>query len=107
MFAKRITKTEINELPLFKYEGKTVIAATEPQIDKAIFEIEKHKIVGFDTESKPAFKKGQFNHVALIQIAVPDMVYLYGSTMLAYLPRSKGFSKMIILSRLALRWTMT
>lgn len=76
MFAKRITKTEINELPLFKYEGKTVIAATEQQIDRAIFEIEKHDLVGFDTESKPAFRKGQFNHVALIQIAVPDMVYL-------------------------------
>ena len=45
MFAKRITKTEINELPLFKYEGKTVIAATEQQIDRAIFEIEKYDIV--------------------------------------------------------------
>ena len=76
MFEKRITKKEINELPLFKYEGKTVIAATEKQIDKAIFEIEKHKLVGFDTETKPTFKKGQFNHVALVQIAIPDKVYL-------------------------------
>jgi ribonuclease D len=76
MFEKSITKDRINELPLFKYEGKVIIAATDKQIDKAIFEIEKHTIVGFDTESKPAFKKGQFNHVALIQIAVPDKVYL-------------------------------
>lgn len=76
MFEKSITKAEINELPLFKYEGKTVIAATEEQINKAVFEIEAHKVVGFDTESKPAFKKGQFNHVALIQIAIPDKVYL-------------------------------
>lgn len=76
MFEKRITKQEINELPLFKYEGKTVIAATEQQIDKAIFEIEEYDIVGFDTETKPTFKKGQFNHVALVQIAIPDKVYL-------------------------------
>jgi len=76
MFDKSITKNEINELPLFRYEGKTIIAATDKQIDKAIFEIEEHDIVGFDTESKPAFKKGQFNHVALIQIAVPGKVYL-------------------------------
>ena len=41
MFEKSITKQEINELPLFKYEGKTIIAATEKQIDKAIFEIEE------------------------------------------------------------------
>ncbi len=76
MFEKSITKQEINELPLFTFEGKTIIAATEKQIDKAIFEIEDYDLVGFDTESKPAFKKGQFNHVALVQIAVPDRVYL-------------------------------
>jgi len=76
MFEKSITKDKINNLPLYKYEGKTIIAATEKQIDKAIFEIEEHKVVGFDTESKPAFRKGQFNHVALIQIAVPEKVYL-------------------------------
>ena len=76
MFEKSITKKEINDLPLFKYEGKIVIAATEKQIDKAVFEIEKHDLVGFDTETKPAFKKGQFNHVALIQVAVPNKVYL-------------------------------
>jgi len=76
MFEKSITKKQINDLPLFRYEGKTVIAATDKQIDKAIFEIEKYTLVGFDTETKPAFKKGQFNHVALVQIAVPDKVYL-------------------------------
>lgn len=76
MFEKRITKDEINELPLFKYEGKIVIAADEIQIAKAIKEIEKNNLVGFDTETKPTFKKGEFNHVALIQIATPDKVYL-------------------------------
>lgn len=76
MFEKRITKSEINKLPLYKYEGKTIVAATEKQIDKAVFEIESHSVVGFDTESKPAFRKGQFNHVALIQVAVPEKVYL-------------------------------
>lgn len=76
MFEKKITKLEINELPLFRYEGKVVIAATEMQIDKAIFEIEKYDLVGIDTESKPTFRKGEFNHVALVQIAVPEKVYL-------------------------------
>lgn len=76
MFEKRITKQEINELPLVKFEGKIVIAADEKQIAKAIFEIEKYDLVGFDTETKPTFKKGEFNHVALVQIAIPDKVYL-------------------------------
>lgn len=76
MFNKKITKAEINDLPLFKYEGKTVVAATEKQINKALFEIEQHDVVGFDTETKPTFRKGEFNHVALVQVAIPDKVYL-------------------------------
>ena len=76
MFEKRITKKQINDLPLFKYEGKVVIAATESQIDRAIFEIEKEDLVGFDTETKPTFRKGEYNHVALIQIALKEKVYL-------------------------------
>lgn len=76
MFEKKITKPEINELPLFKYEGKTIIAASEEQIDNAITDIEKYNLVGIDTETKPTFKKGEFNHVALVQIAIPGKVYL-------------------------------
>ena len=76
MFEKKITKLEINELPLFKYDGKIVMAADGKQIAKAIFEIEEHDLIGIDTESKPTFKKGQFNHVALVQIAIPGKVYL-------------------------------
>ncbi len=76
IFEKHISKDQINDLPLYRYEGKIVIASSEKQIDKAVFEIEEHSIVGFDTETKPTFRKGAFNHVALIQIAVPEKVFL-------------------------------
>ncbi len=71
-----ITKEEINHLPLFRFEGKVVLAATAEQISTALKEIQYQNLVGFDTESKPAYRKGQFNHVALIQIAIPGKVYL-------------------------------
>ncbi len=76
MFKTSITKEEINDLPLFKYGGKVEIAVGRDQIRKALNEICHHDLVGFDTESKPAYRKGQFNHVSLIQIATPDKVYL-------------------------------
>ncbi len=33
-------------------------------------------MVGIDTETRPAFRKGLSYKVALIQIALPDIVYL-------------------------------
>ena len=75
-FTKSITKEELMELPLSGYKGKVVIAATKESIETAMQEIEQFDVVGFDTEAKPTFKKGQIRKISLIQIGTPDKVYL-------------------------------
>jgi ribonuclease D len=71
-----ITNEEINELPLSAFEGKVSVITDLSKIDKAFVEISKHKLVGFDTETKPVFVSGHSNKVALMQIALPEKVYL-------------------------------
>ncbi len=71
-----ITSDEINILPLKTFEGKTVVINEAAQVDKAIREVEKYEVVGFDTETRPSFKRGQFYHVALLQLAIPNKVFL-------------------------------
>lgn len=71
-----ISADEINTLPLKTFEGKTVVVSDVAQVAKAIKEIEKYDVVGFDTETRPAFKRGQVYQVALLQLAVPKKVYL-------------------------------
>lgn len=77
MFESNITKAEINELPLNRYEGTVLLIEGKEAIPPAIAEINQFSIVGFDTETKPVFVKGQYNHVALVQIATPEKVYLF------------------------------
>lgn len=76
MFLKEISKEEVNELPVEKYEGELVLVTTAEQLKEALKEIHKHKVLGFDTETKPAFKKGEYNSVSLLQIAVEGIVYI-------------------------------
>ena len=76
MYKKVITKEEINELPLFRFDGKIILASGEDQIDAAVAEMENEALIGFDTESRPTYKKGQFHHVALIQLALTEKVYI-------------------------------
>ena len=75
-FQKSISKEELMELPLSQYEGKVVIAASEATIREALREISQFSVVGFDTEARPTFKKGQIRQISLIQIATDDKVYL-------------------------------
>jgi ribonuclease D len=71
-----ISNEEINALPLGAFEGKTIVVSEEKKIIHAFDEIKEHEVVGFDTETKPVFVKGQQNRVALMQVALPDKVFL-------------------------------
>jgi ribonuclease D len=71
-----ITNEELNQLPLKAYEGKVSVITEADNLEKVKLDIEKHAIVGFDTETRPSFKRGQVYKVALLQLAVPNKVYL-------------------------------
>ncbi len=77
MFPQQITKEEVNLLPLQKYEGKVVVITDREKLKEAIVEIRQEQAVGFDTETKPAFKKGVWHHISLLQIASSQKVYLF------------------------------
>jgi len=75
-YRKIITKEEISTLELDKYSGEIVLVETENALAKACAEILECTIIGIDTETKPSFRKGQINSVALLQIATDKKVYI-------------------------------
>jgi ribonuclease D len=73
---KTITHDEINALPLKAFMGQIVLITKSSQLPEVFAEIKQHTVVGFDTETKPAFVKGQVFKVALLQLAIPGKVFL-------------------------------
>jgi ribonuclease D len=71
-----ISSEELNLLPLKTFEGKVSVITEVDKLEKVKHEIEKHQIVGFDTETRPSFKRGQVYKVALLQLAIPNKVFL-------------------------------
>lgn len=74
---KKISKAEINELPLMQWDGDIRILNTAEEMQSAVAELRDCPHLGFDTETRPTFKKGQYYPPALIQLASPDCVYLF------------------------------
>ena len=74
---KKITKKEINDLPAIYFKGKIHLCDNEKKISDAAIKLNKEKIIGFDTETKPSFKKGEYFHPSLIQLATEDDAYLF------------------------------
>jgi len=75
-YKKAISKEEINELELSKYSGNIILVENKEALNNAAQEIKKCPILGIDTETKPSFKKGKLNPVALLQIATDKCVYI-------------------------------
>ena len=74
---KKISKAEINELPMIQWEGEIRVLSTLEAMHSAVAELLPCDHLGFDTETRPTFKKGQYYPPALIQLASPDCVYLF------------------------------
>jgi len=72
-----ITPEELNELPIGAWEGDIVLIDNPLDVQGAIDEISKESIIGIDTETRPAFKKGVVYRISLVQIATIDCVYLF------------------------------
>ncbi|MEJ5265064.1 MAG: 3'-5' exonuclease [Bacteroidales bacterium] len=78
MNAPTISLQEINQLPIIRFEGKILIIDTLPAFQKAINDINtRGGTWGFDTETRPSFKKGRTYNVSLIQLANDDICYLF------------------------------
>lgn len=72
-----ITKEEINSLPLASFEGEVNLIMEPKKVVGAFDEIKSHEVVGFDTETRPSFHKGQRYDVSLLQLALPEKVFLF------------------------------
>ena len=75
--AKSITKDAINGLPLAHYDGEAIIIETDAGAARAIAELNLETMVGFDTETRPSFSKGESYKVALLQLSSLKRAYLF------------------------------
>lgn len=73
----RYDKKKISTLPRIIFEGRIVVVLTEREAQKAVDFLLTQPILGIDTETRPSFKKGRVNQVALLQIATHDICFLF------------------------------
>ena len=77
MFLNEIEKEEINKLDIHQFEGKISVVDNNVEFAKAMTELGKYQVLGFDTETKPVFKKGVKHKIALIQISNSHHSWLF------------------------------
>ena len=77
-FQPKIEKEAVEALPVLAYEGRRIVVVDRLELHaEAVADLRTASYVGFDTETKPSFAKGEHNKVALVQLATYDTCYLF------------------------------
>jgi ribonuclease D len=74
--ATRISREEMGELPIRRYEGPVHVVAELPELQHVMQDLMQESVVGFDTETRPAFRAGESYLPSLVQFATANAVYL-------------------------------
>ena len=67
-----INKEIIADMPIAEYRGDIHVVDTASDVRSAVRYLSRQPIVGFDTETRPSFRKGRMHNVALVQLSTDD-----------------------------------
>ena len=72
-----IEKQVINEMPVVTFPGRIHIIDAISQVKSAVNALRTAPCVGFDTETRPTFKRGERHNIALLQLATDSDAFLF------------------------------
>ncbi|MFT6868275.1 MAG: ribonuclease D [Cyclobacteriaceae bacterium] len=71
-----ITKDEVKNLDLIRFEGDIEIIDTADDLRELLLKLGREEYLGFDTETKPSFTKGEYYAPAILQLSTLEAAYL-------------------------------
>jgi ribonuclease D len=77
IYQENITVEELAERELSWFKGEILIIEDLVTFHEVFPELHGVRMVGFDTETRPNFKKGRKNSVSLIQLSTDEKAYLF------------------------------
>ncbi len=76
-YLENLTAEELANYDLSWFKGEIIVVDDLKIFRKVIPGLKDKKVLGFDTETRPSFRKGRKNKVSLIQLATSDLACLF------------------------------
>ncbi len=70
-------KSLIGGLPQALFEGRIIVILSAGEAERAVDYLLTQPILGIDTETRPAFRKGSHYDVSLLQVSTHDTCFLF------------------------------
>ena len=73
----KVSKEVISNLKKVEYKGRIFVIISQKEAERAVDFLLTQPILGFDTETRPAFRKGDSFKCSLLQVAAPNCCFLF------------------------------
>lgn len=77
LYQSKIEKSDISTLPPCDITGEIIVIDRSEDVVAAIEDIKQCPLIGFDTETRPSFRRGESNTISLLQLATEKRAYLF------------------------------
>jgi ribonuclease D len=85
-YSESVTDDELKQLPLLQFNGRVTLVDTMQKFRRVMGEIGNPSVLGFDTETRPSFRKGNRHKVSLLQLADDSRAWLFRLNMIGLPP---------------------
>lgn len=85
-----ISKEELRNLPVETFDGPIYVIDRKKKAEQALQFLSTRQALGFDTETKPTFKRGETHKVALLQLATDTECFLFRLNRIGFPPQLEG-----------------
>ena len=100
----KFDKKKIPTLSRVIFPGRIIVVLNEREADKAVDYLLNAELLGFDTETKPSFRKGHQNTVALLQVSTNATCFLFRLHRTGLCPSIKKLLETTKVRKIGLSW---
>lgn len=100
----KFDKKEITALPPVVFTGRIISIISPKETDKAVDYLLTADILGVDTETKPAFHRGEQHQVCLLQVSTRDTCFLFRLNHTGITPAIKRLLEDTTVKKIGLSW---
>ena len=77
IYQSKIEKSLISTLPPCDITGEIIVIDRPEDVATAVDDLKQCTLIGFDTETRPSFRRGESNTISLLQLATDKRAYLF------------------------------
>ena len=105
LIQNKVDKKTIAEFPKVSFSGKIIVVLSEVEAERAVDYLLTQPVLGFDTETRPSFKKGVHHKCSLLQVSTADCCFLFRLNYIGLCPAIKRLLEDKTVTKVGLAWS--